>query len=580
MRLGCRCKEGESLAQAPRRKTTTALWFVTTRAAFALLLLVLQLENVTSSSSSSNNPQGSASYYSDPSRGNPPPQRGGYDDGEQYAQEQAFGYQNDEAWNHNKNQQQQGPPSYNSQEEVRHRGPPPPPPPPGNVAAAAASTYTPPPIHYQFQSKDSKKPPPLSGADRRGRRQPPDDVDDGIPLTSLADGEERSTMRSASSEGYRGEGGTRDAPAYASARRDVITVYMDRSIVNRWMVRLGSGAVGAAFLTFVGTSLTTKSWWTLYAWMGFWLFLVTSWFRTPYGELCRASGFLLLETMRESRQIRRDYPTRPHLRALLGAGPRRPFPPADNPWNYRPSSPDDPLFSMVYSIAAMTIVGSFCGGNIPMVPSWIGALVGAGFFGLLTTRPNARGDLARATGMRVVATVQTLWDLQKDLNISPKFWKVASLLLDKLLILDRQHRLKDKLVAFLSLIYDQILRVVQQMQGQQQQEQGRPRSSREGGGRRPPPRGRGPPRRGDAWEGRGPPDPPTRRRPPSRDERFFDDNDDYDDDYRRPSPRDQERSFGDFLEEEERREEDHASDAENSGPPPEESKRRRSFLGF
>ena len=469
--------------------------------------------------------------------------------------------------------------------------PPPPPPPPARRAGtlpgteATAAGYTPPPIHYKFQQQQQPNAKPSSsGGDKYTRRggkrlshEPFDE--DGVPFTSLSTDER---MRLSQPNDGEEEDST---PAFASPRRDAITLYMDRSIINRWVVRLASGFVGAVIITFVGTSLTTKAWWTVYAWTGFWLFITASWFRNPYGELCRTSGFLLLETIRESRQIRREYPTRPHLRALLGAGPRRPFPPTENPWNYRPSSPDDVAFSMLPAVLAMTVVGSFCGGNIPMVPSWLGALVGAGFLGLLATRPNVRGDLARATGMRVVATVQTLWELQKDLGMTPKVWKVASLLLDKLLILDRQHRLKDKLVAFLSAIYDQVMRLVHQLQLQQQQQQPPSEPSRRGRRRLPPPppppegRRRGPP--GDEDRRRGPPRSPRRRSPL----------DDFEDDQRPRGPRrprplyDDEGDYNDFGGRG-RMEEDVDVDADDldglQSPPPEEpiNKKRRSLFGF
>jgi hypothetical protein len=427
--------------------------------------------------------------------------------------------------------------------------PPPPPPPPqptGEASAASTSSYT--PIHYSFQSKEEIRPPPRQRENFSG---------DDIPLTSLGRNDARRRTRRDEEE-YGDE-----APAYASARRDDITQYMDKSAWNRWMVRLAAGSVGAGSLTFVGTSLTTKSWWAIYAWTGFWLALVTSWFRTSYGELCRSSGYLLLATLRNSRQIRRDYPTRPHLRALLGAGPRRPYPPASNPWNYRPASPEDVNFSMLPVLFAMIMVGSFCGGNVPMVPSWMGALAGAAFLGLLTTRPTTRGDLARATGMRVVASAQTVWDLWRDLGMSLKVWRVVSLLLDKLMFLDRKHRLKDRLVAFLSILYDQVMRVV----GQAQQAR-----SSEGRGDPPPRQQRrreGPPREGPPREERS-----RQGRPPPVRERAFREEEDSGDERMEREPRsrrDQERM--DYVDD---------KDLDGLDPPPDgdPEKPRRGFFGF
>lgn len=472
-----------------------------------------------------------SSYYSDPPRGNPR-QRSDRPWGED---DQADERSRDSGGNQPYAEEQ----SYPQDNTYNPSRPPPPPPPPARGAASSATGYTAPPIHYKFQSRDLT--PPSASLDTNPRKSRKASIEDDIPVTFLDD---KNVNRPLTDD--------TDGPQYASARRDAITLFMDRSLWNRWMVRLAAGVVGSTFLTFIGTSLTTKSWWQIYAWTGFWLFLVTAWFRTPYGELCRTAGYLLIMTMRESRQVRRDYPTRPHLRALLGAGPRRPFPPTENPWNYRPTSRDEAPFTMMYTVLAMTIVGSFCGGNLPMVPSWLGALGGAGFLGLLTTRPNARGDLSRAMGMRVVAAVQTLWALQREVGMTPKFWKVASLLLDKLLILDRQHRLKDRLVAFLTFVYDQVMRLVQQVQQQQQQQggygdqRGDPRS-----GRRPPPQDRRglPPPRGEGDRRGG-------RRPEQEDYRPWD-------------------GFGG-----EREEDDHGDALDDIEPPPEEPKRRRGLFGF
>lgn len=549
--------------------------------AWYILLCLLCLECIQSSSST----QGSSSYYGEAPRGDfryPPPSGGGDDDDdaneesyEKYApQSDSANMQGDEwvggaEWN--QEDEWTPPPPY---------APPPPPPPPRDAGTSTATTsdrgYVPPPIHYQFQATEARRPPPESSTRtnprrRRGRLAPGSDFgdDDGVPITSRSDGLEHN-LRPPPSRRRDEQDGDDKVPAFASPRRDSITLFMDRSMWNRWVLRLAAGTVGAVSLTFVGTSLTTKSWWSIYAWTGFWLFIVTSWFRSPYGELCRTSGFLLLQTIRESRQIRREYPTRPHLKALLGAGPRRPFPPTDNPWSYRPSSPDDAAFSMISTLIAMAIVGSFCGGNIPMVPAWIGGLVGAGFLGLLTTRPSARGDLARTTGMRVVATFQTVWDLQKDLGMPSKFWKVFGLLLDKLLILDRQHRLKDRLIAFLSFIYGQVSGLVQQVQQQPRQSRGPPTSRRDD-----------PPRRRRPWvdddldndDGfdRRPRGPPRRRRPPPRGDGappYNDDGDADDDEYRRTEERagDEDRGYPGRLDDE--------------ALPENESKRRKGWFSF
>ena len=120
------------------------------------------------------------------------------------------------------------------------------------------------------------------------------------------------------------------------------------------------------------------------------IFLVCTLIRNPYGELVRALGMSLILALQRTRFIRRRYPTWRHVKASLGATPRRPFPPSANPWNYQPRDDRDPEFRMLFAVIAMAFVGSTCGGSLPLIPTWMGSLAGAGFFGLGTTLQNAR----------------------------------------------------------------------------------------------------------------------------------------------------------------------------------------------
>eukprot|EP00978_Attheya_sp_CCMP212_P028740 scaffold100109_cov24-Attheya_sp.AAC.1 len=52
----------------------------------------------------------------------------------------------------------------------------------------------------------------------------------------------------------------------------------------------------------------------------------------------------------------------------------------DNPWQYEPEYETDPEFKMAFSLGAMALVGMVCGSNVhvPLMPSWLGGMVGAG----------------------------------------------------------------------------------------------------------------------------------------------------------------------------------------------------------
>lgn len=157
--------------------------------------------------------------------------------------------------------------------------------------------------------------------------------------------------------------------------------------------------------------------------------------------------------------MRRDYPTLPHIKAIIRQGPRKPFPPVEDggsPWKYEPVYRDDPDFKMTFALLSMVLVGSFCGGNIPILPAWIGGTVGAVAFASLATGSNARGDLGRTMGMRVVGLGQLILELNSELGILGKAATVGGLLFDKVMIMDRKHRIKDRIVAIGKWGYEKV----------------------------------------------------------------------------------------------------------------------------
>ena len=298
---------------------------------------------------------------------------------------------------------QRQPPYYDgpSQPPLPPRQPPPPqqqqqqePPPPQGA-------YN--PIHYEFKSRDaSSAPPGKGGRPGSGGDGGGGDIDDGVPVTYV---DERQRVGWPDDDDGRERG---EIPARASPRRDAVTRQMSTAR-GRLSLRSASTAVGAGLGAFLGKSLFGHAPAFAYAFAA--LFFACTYFRNPYGEWVRALGLTLVYTLQRSRRVRKTYPTWVHVKSSVGVAERLPFPPGtSNPWTYRPSDFDDEYgravdFNMMYAIAAMAFVGSTCGGNLPMIPAWMGALGGAGFFAFVTTLNNPRGDLARTMGMRVVAVL-------------------------------------------------------------------------------------------------------------------------------------------------------------------------------
>lgn len=217
--------------------------------------------------------------------------------------------------------------------------------------------------------------------------------------------------------------------------------------------------------------------------LGVAIFFIGSFFRTPFGELVRALGLSLILVLQRTSNVRKTYPTWPYMRAAIGATKRnlRPFPPSRGLWSYEPRKPGDVNFSMLYSILAMSFVGSFCGGSVPLLPTWMGSLAGAGIFAFGCTLSSAKGDLCRTMGMRIIAVLQELWNVQTDLRIIPKAAVVTSQIIDKMMVFDRKHRVKDRFLALVTRAYDQVTQSTSEMQDNQDNQRSPPPTSRREG---------------------------------------------------------------------------------------------------
>ncbi|KAL7577847.1 hypothetical protein ACA910_010594 [Epithemia clementina (nom. ined.)] len=274
--------------------------------------------------------------------------------------------------------------------------------------------------------------------------------------------------------------GRRRPPPTRRRRLDPVARYMSQSRWHRCNVYLWSACLGAAMGGYVGKSLLNQ--WHAAAMVGALVFAITSIWTTSrpqniYGTWIRAAGLACWWTVQRSRRIRRnEYPTSTYLAALLGLRARQPFPPnTENPWSYRPKTEADVEFDMASSLACLAMVGCLVGGSLatstPLLPSWMGALAGAGSLAVLTTRRDARGDLCRVAGMRVRRTLGVAWTVcTEEVHLPHHTGIVLREIVDKLLILDRQHRLRHRLTALATQIIHLIQRLVRQQQQQQQGE--------------------------------------------------------------------------------------------------------------
>lgn len=83
--------------------------------------------------------------------------------------------------------------------------------------------------------------------------------------------------------------------------------------------------------------------------------LVLSVAKGAFGDLFRAMGLATVLAVRRSRRLSVEYPFLPYARRALVMAPRRPFPPAENPWKYKRAD----------ALAEMEEAGVAGDGNLP-----------------------------------------------------------------------------------------------------------------------------------------------------------------------------------------------------------------------
>uniref|UniRef100_A0A7S2A8I8 Uncharacterized protein n=1 Tax=Trieres chinensis TaxID=1514140 RepID=A0A7S2A8I8_TRICV len=276
-----------------------------------------------------------------------------------------------------------------------------------------------------------------------------------------------------------------------SARRDEVA-RLTSTKSGRAKLVLSSAAAGYGIGTFLARSTLPRGAADTVGPASAALFATLTFLRNDYGELSKSLGAALVLVAGRAGGVRRRYPTKSHLKSMLAMGRRTPFPPLtsepddegvvnENPWTYRPRArrdlpPDaegpDPEFSMIKCAIAAAAVGGICGSDLPLIPSWMGAAGGAAALAFLSTLRSARGDLARTAGMRVVAILTELLEVNNELGVAGKAATVGGKIFDRVMILDRKHRIKDRLTAGMAWAFDKAQGAVKQVRSDMEERRG------------------------------------------------------------------------------------------------------------
>jgi hypothetical protein len=180
------------------------------------------------------------------------------------------------------------------------------------------------------------------------------------------------------------------------------------------------------------------------------------------GNLSRAFGVITLLLIRRANLSIFLSRLLQFTKGVFNIGRRRPYPPSENPWQYK-ASRDDPNsinFSMYSTILVVAVVGSSIGSSIakpiPLFPNWIGALLAAGFCSYLTTLRDSRGDLLRFIGNSGVGCWSAFYEVSQEVDLWSKLNKVSGKSLAQLSRLDEKYNFIGKLKFLISLVTSRV----------------------------------------------------------------------------------------------------------------------------
>ncbi|CAM9360625.1 unnamed protein product [Pylaiella littoralis] len=261
---------------------------------------------------------------------------------------------------------------------------------------------------------------------------------------------------------------------------DLVLEYM-QSLKGKVVLSGGASVAGAALGAVISKSTIQRT--PVMSLVGLLVGLILSVAKGAFGDLFRALGLASALAVTRSRRLSAEYPFLPYAKRALVMLPRRPFPPAENPWKYKRAdalaeleeagvADDGNLpaeFSMAKSLLCVAFLGGFAGfivSQFPFVflPTFMLALGGGGFLAYLATTRNARGDLTRLLGMRTVAFLGLVSEINSDVALSTKAKVVGGICFSKAMFWDSKYHIKDRVVVMLSNLYAAVVKLVGRVQ--------------------------------------------------------------------------------------------------------------------
>eukprot|EP01084_Bolivina_argentea_P292728 503324_1 len=235
--------------------------------------------------------------------------------------------------------------------------------------------------------------------------------------------------------------------------QDIVSEYESSSVIHRATIIVSSGLVGSLAGAILAESLFGRI--HFFALIGLVLGIVTSFSKSIFGEMIRALGLGGVFAFQRCGQLCFLYPMFPYVKALLGLGPRIPFPPGpDPPWKYR-GGQGMPPFSMTRTLLALLFLGGFGGYTFSKMtssplPLSIMALSTGGGTLWIGTLEGRLGDLFRLIGIRLVGLIGVLAEVNSEVLATAKIVASFRSIVKALLFWDQKFELTDKFMAILS----------------------------------------------------------------------------------------------------------------------------------
>lgn len=128
---------------------------------------------------------------------------------------------------------------------------------------------------------------------------------------------------------------------------------------------------------------------------------------------------------------------------------RRPFPPTENPWQYRDSPNSDLSFNMLNTLLTLSFLGFVFGWNIvkpiPLFPSWLGGLIVMAMITFSGTIADGRGDILRYIAYLFATALSEIKLTANDVQLTQKTAVILSHTLFFMNDLDRQYNIMNNL---------------------------------------------------------------------------------------------------------------------------------------